>query len=201
MKGGQHGGKRFLLLPDEQPWFGLRLHSPHIRRFDKNAVLCSVNFYWDPLWSSSCCSCQSRVSAIWHRCNTWNYTTWCYAVGFVLLITWNPPPRLHSHRIRRCIKSQRICVVCESVKDKMGLMSDKSLRRWSWTSRQHSYLLVRFKITVHYDTKVDDYDFYTQIKGRSQVDECGITGPTGSKHHDLSENVAPTWPWHPFDPL
>lgn len=40
MKGGQQG---FLLLPDEQPWFGIRLHSPQIRHFDENAVLCSVN--------------------------------------------------------------------------------------------------------------------------------------------------------------
>lgn len=62
MKGGQHGGKRFLLLPDKQSWFGLRLHSPQIRHFDKMQCCAAFTYIETP-----CGRCRAAAASHMYR--------------------------------------------------------------------------------------------------------------------------------------
>lgn len=81
-------------------------HIYHCLYCDEMAV--SIHFQWDPrmvylnscqriwrwLWPqiSPCCSCQSRVSVIWHQRNTTNYKTQDRTMGPVMFITHPPLP-------------------------------------------------------------------------------------------------------------
>lgn len=51
---------------------------------------CLSSTFWSPQ-SDSCCSCQSRVRAFWHRCNTVNHMSQHHTGDPVMLMLWTQP--------------------------------------------------------------------------------------------------------------
>lgn len=71
------------------PLIQMRRSSTHSGDRFYHEIVCRLNWTIWSLHSASCCSCQSRVSGMWHHSNTANYRTRRHKVGLVMPITWD----------------------------------------------------------------------------------------------------------------